>query len=169
MNSLLGLENTPAQLDSRLRPSRAGAVKLVVDLEPWGRSFLRNLGDLLVGRGTPAVVTTSAPAPFWPDVFVNRPLPWGAFAESLVYHAVMFALVWGLTALNVHPRQMAQLRRFDPADVIYYSPSEYLPQLDTGRSGQPQPRKGEPEFAKQPILSVPLGSGQSPSDHRYAA
>ena len=155
MNSLLGLENTPAQLDSRLMASRAGALRLVVDLEPWGRSFLRNLGDLLRRRETPAVLTTSAPAPFWPDVFVSRPLPWGAFAESLLYHAVMIALVWGLSALTVHPPQIAQPRRFDPADVIYYSPSEYLPPLDTGGSGQPQPRKGEPELAKQPILSVP--------------
>jgi TonB family protein len=41
------------------------------------------------------------------------------------------------------------------SDVIYYSPSEYLPPLDTGGPRKPLPQKGEPEYAPQPIISVP--------------
>ena len=154
MNSLLGLENATVRLDCLPIPSRHGPPKLVVELEPWGRAFLHNLADTFWRREAP-LVTTSAPAPFWPDVFVSRRLPWGAFAESLVYHAVITAVVWGLTSLTVRHPQIAQPRAFDPADVIYYSPSEYLPPLDTGHSAHPEPLKGKPELAKQPILSVP--------------
>jgi TonB family protein len=39
--------------------------------------------------------------------------------------------------------------------VVYYSPSEYLPPLDTRRSNSIQERKADPEFSAQPIISVP--------------
>ena len=44
---------------------------------------------------------------------------------------------------------------FNRADVIYYAPSEYLPPLDTGGARKTLPQKGEPEYAPQPIISVP--------------
>jgi TonB family protein len=154
MNSMLGLEN----VSLRIAPSPATGTrgpKLLVELEPWGRSFRRNLADFLLLRRPPAISTTSAPAPFWPDVFVVQPLPWGAFAESILYHGVVVALAWGLSVLFVQRPQITPPRPFDAADVIYYSPSEYLPPLDTGKSQAAKAHKGEPVFAKQPILSVP--------------
>ena len=155
MNPGLGLENIFARTDSSLGSRAHRPPKLLLELEPWGRSFLHNLGDILLRRRPPAVTTTSAPAPFWHDVFVPRRMPWGAFAESILYHSVVLALAWGWSALLPNHPQVAQPRRFDPADVIYYSPSEYLPPLDTGASHVAKPRKGEPEYAKQAILSVP--------------
>jgi TonB family protein len=44
---------------------------------------------------------------------------------------------------------------FNKADVAYYSPSEYLPPLDTRRSRSTQARKADPEYSAQPIISVP--------------
>jgi TonB family protein len=155
MNSLLGLEN----LSIRVNASPAlGArdPRLLVELEPWGRTFWRNLADVLWRGQPPVLTTTSPPGQFWPDVFVSRPLPWSAFAESLLYHSVVIALAWGLTSLLANRPQIAtNPRQFDPSDVIYYSPSDYLPPLDTGKSHAAQPLKGEPVYAKQPILSVP--------------
>jgi TonB family protein len=155
MSSLLGLEN----LSVRVKPGPGTAphrgLTLLVDLEPWGLSFRRNLADFIWRRHPPAITTTSAPAAFWPDVFVAQPLPWSAFAESILYHGVMIALVWGLSSLFASRPQIAKQRPFDSSDVIYYSPSEYLPPLDTGKSRAAQPRKGEPAYARQPILSVP--------------
>jgi TonB family protein len=155
MNPGLGLENIFARTDSSLGSRIHRPPKLLLELEPWGRSFLHNLGDILLRRRPPAGTTTSAPAPFWHDVFVPRRMPWGAFAESILYHCVVLAVAWGWSALLPNHRQVAQPRRFDPADVIYYSPSEYLPPLDTGASHAARPLKGEPEYAKQAILSVP--------------
>jgi TonB family protein len=44
---------------------------------------------------------------------------------------------------------------FHVADVVYYSPEEYLPPLDTGGAHVAAPEKGDPAYAKQPIISVP--------------
>src|SRR5215470_2881749 len=155
MNSFLGLENTPAEVEFRSAPASPQSPKLLVELEPWASSFGRNLIDFL-WRRRPAPLTISAPpAPFWPDVFVTRRVPWIAFAESLLYHGIILMLVWGLSQLAPNRPRVVELRRFDPADVIYYSPSEYLPPLDTGTPQAAKPQHGDPEFAKQPILSVP--------------
>src|SRR5882762_1159766 len=155
MSSLLGLENIPTTIQSSPDPRSRRAPNLLVELEPWGRSFRRNLADSLLRRRPPAVATTSAPAPFWPDVFVANRLPWGAFAESILYHSLVIALAWGCSALFARSPQVAQQRAFGASDVIYYSPSEYLPPLDTGGSQRARPQKGESKPAKQPILSVP--------------
>src|SRR5438445_856411 len=155
MDSFLGLENIPAQVEFRLAPDLRQPPKLLVELEPWGRSFGRNLIDFLLRRRPAPVAISSPPAPFWPDVFVARRLPWVAFAESLLYHGIVLMLAWGFSALLPNRPHVVEARRFDPADVIYYSPSEYLPPLDTGSAQAPKPQHGDPEFARQPILSVP--------------
>ena len=155
MNSLLGLENLSVPIKASPTPGTRGP-RLLLELEPWGRTFRSNLADFLLRRRPPAISTTSTPGQFWPDVFVLRPLPWSAFAESILYHAVVIALAWGLSSLFAGRPQIAtRERQFDPSDVIYYSPSEYLPPLDTGKSHAAKPLKGEPLYAKQPILSVP--------------
>ena len=155
MNSFLGLENIPAQVEFRLAPESPQPPKLLVELEPWGRSFRRNFTDFLLRRRPAPLAISSSPAPFWPDVFVTRRMPWVAFAESLLYHGIVLMLAWGFSELLPNRPRVVAVRRFDPADVIYYSPSEYLPPLDTGSPQAPQPQRGDPEFAKQPILSVP--------------
>jgi TonB family protein len=154
MDSFLGLENI-AQVKPSLTSRLHRGPTLLLELEPWGRCFRRNLADLLLGRRPPAVTITSAPAPFWPDVFVASRLPWSAFAESILYHSVVLALAWGLSGLFAQKPQITRARAFDPSDVIYYSPSEYLPPLDTGTAQASRQLKGQPTFARQPILSVP--------------
>jgi TonB family protein len=153
MDSFLGLDNIPEVAQSS--HDIHSPPRLLPDLEPWGRTFRHNLADTLLRRCPPAIRISSPPAPFWPDVFVTQRLPWGAFVESILYHLIVFAVAWGIMTLLPHPRHVVQVRRFDPADVIYYSPSEYLPPLDTGRPHLTKPIQGDPEFARQPILSVP--------------
>jgi TonB family protein len=155
MNSILGLENIAAHVEVRPSLESTQPPRLLLELEPWGRTFRRNLTDVLLQRRPPTLAISSEPAPFWPDVFVTRRLPWVAFAESLLYHGIVLALAWGFSAFLARRPLIVQVRPFDPAEVIYYSPSEYLPPLDTGRSHVTKTRKGDPESAKQPILSVP--------------
>jgi len=155
MNSFLGLENIPAHVEIRRAHDRLPPPRLLFELEPWAPSFFRNLTDLLLRRRPAAVVITSPPAPFWPDVFVMRRVPWFAFAESLLYHGIVMVLAWAVSTFVTTRPQVTQVRRFDPHDIIYYSPSEYLPSLDTGTAQAAKPQKGDPEFARQPILSVP--------------
>lgn len=153
--NILGLDNLQAQEGIAARRPLPATPRLLVELEPWGRTFARNLKDAVLRRKPPALRISSPPAPFWPDVFVARRLPWAAFAESLLYHGIVLALAWGLSSLLPPAPRVVQVRRFDPADVIYYSPSEYLPPLDTGKSQVTKAHLGDPVYAKQPILSVP--------------
>src|SRR6266849_1467973 len=102
--------------------------------EPWFRNFLQNLRDLFRRTEQNALPLESAPADFWTDVFVDRGLPWRRFLQSGAYHILALALILGMTRFfALQPRVMPR-STFQRAQVIYYPPSEYLPQLDTRRS-----------------------------------
>ena len=134
---------------------------LLVELEPRGRTFLRNLLDLLPrSRAELKLIIpeqNSLPGSFWTDVFVTARLPWRGWAESLLCHGVAIAALWSLPRLLPPAIQTMPLPVFDSASVIYYSKEEYLPPLDTGaQASRPrEARKGEPEYSRQPIISVP--------------
>jgi TonB family protein len=88
------------------------------------------------------------------DVFVQRPLPWTRFLQSAVLHGTAIALIWTISLAWI--RQQKDLNAsFDRASLVTYSPEEYLPRLDTGATETPKAQKGDPVYAKQPILSVP--------------
>ncbi len=129
--------------------------RLLVELPSWPRVFLGNLRDLVFPRRLPPLELRSAPAPFWPDVFVMRRLPWARFFQSVVYHAVAFVLLIGLTRFFALQPQAVPRPIFDHTQVIYYQPSEYLPPIDTRTESSEQARKADPEFSRQPIISLP--------------
>ena len=129
--------------------------RLLVELPSWPRVFFGNLRDLVFPRRLPALELRSAPAPFWPDVFVSRPLPWARFLQSVVYHVVAFVLLIGLTRFFALQPQVVPVPTFDHSQVIYYQPSEYLPPLDTRAAQSEQPQEADPEFSRQPIISLP--------------
>jgi TonB family protein len=127
----------------------------LVNLEPWHRTFFRNLADLFRRRPRTPFLVSSSPGAFWPDVFVTSRLPWNRFVQSAVGHVAVIVALWGSVRLLPQPPQVLDRPVFTRADVIYYAPSEYLPPLDTGGPRKPLPRKGEPEHSAQPIISVP--------------
>ena len=91
----------------------------------------------------------------WKDVFVHQPLPWARLLQSAVLHATAVVLIWGLSLAWLRQQKIFGPAPFDRSSVITYAPDEYLAPLDTGAAAAPQEQKGEPAFAKQPILSVP--------------
>jgi len=128
---------------------------LVIVPEPRSRIFLQNLLDLFPWPKPGPLHLESAPAAFWPDVFVDRKLPWRRFLQSGAYHALALAAIWAgsrFLALQPHP---TMLPAFTHADVVYYTPSEYLPPLDTRQSTSVDARTADPEYSAQPIISVP--------------
>jgi len=129
--------------------------QLLVELPSWPRVFFGNLRDLVFPRPLPALELRSAPAPFWPDVFVKRGLPWFSFFESCAYHLIAYALVVALTRFLALQPQVVPQAKFDHHQVIYYEPSEYLPPIDTRSQPEAKPAKADPEFARQPIISLP--------------
>jgi TonB family protein len=140
--------------DSALDPADTTLpeLRLLVQLEPWAEGFLLNFVDLF--RRKTALELSSAPGAFWPDVFVRSGLPWSKFLQSSICHVAAIALLWGAARLWPQPLLLDR-PAFSKDDVISYSPSEYLPPLDTGDQQIQQQEKGEPEYAPQPIISVP--------------
>ena len=128
---------------------------LLIAPEPWFRNFLLNLRDLFHQPEAAPLQVESASAVFWPDVFVDRGLPWRRFLQSGAYHVLALALIWaGSRFLTLQPRATVQ-PAFTKADVVFYTPTEYLPPLDTRRPNSAPARKADPEYSVQPIISVP--------------
>jgi TonB family protein len=129
-------------------------LRFLVASEPWPRVFLQNLFGLF--RSDEPALLPAESAAFWPDVFVDRALPWGRFFQSGAYHTLVLTMIWaGSRFLALQPHVIAPTK-LEPADVIYYTPSEYLPPLDTRNSGSSRPEEPHPEYSTQPIISVPL-------------
>lgn len=136
-------------------PQPAPVQRLLVELPSWPHVFFGNLRDLVFPHRLPPLELRSAPAPFWPDVFVMRPLPWARFLQSAAYHLAAMALLVGFTQLFAIPPRVVARPAFDRAQVIYYQASEYLPPIDTRTTRSAQPQKADPEFSRQPVISLP--------------
>jgi len=91
----------------------------------------------------------------WRDVFVHQPLPWGRFLQSALLHTTAVALIWTISLVLIRQQRILKNPAFDRSSLVTYTPEEYLPPLDTGASEAPKAKKGDPVYAKQPILSVP--------------
>ena len=122
----------------------------------WGpREFLENAGAVL-GSAPPSGITALR-APFWPDVFVERPVAWRSMSVSALYHILAVVVIY---SLSVNWPQRAPVRTqspFDNTKITYYNVSEYLPEINTGEEPAPAKleQKGKPKFAKQRIISIP--------------
>ena len=130
-------------------------LRLLVELPFWPRIFFSNLRDLIFPRRLPPLELQSTPAAFWADVLVERGLPWARFLQSASYHVLAFALLIAFTRFFALQPQVVARPTFDRAQVIYYTPSEYLPPIDTRDAQKAQPAQADPEFSLQPIISVP--------------
>jgi TonB family protein len=150
MDQDLGLVESVVEV----REGPVAAPALLVELPPWHKVFLHNLGDSLWPRRQPPLRLASKPSDFWPDVFVKSRLPWGRFLESGLYHTAAILTVWAGSLVWPQRVQTSQAV-FHHDDVIYYQASDYLPPLDTGGAQAPAPKKGQMAYAPQPIISVP--------------
>ena len=152
------MKQGPLRIESALKPKPrlvASPPRLLVALDPWHRVFFRNLADLVWPWRQKRLTPSSDPGAFWPDVFVTSRLPWASFLESALYHATVITVLWALAQVWPQPLFIKERPVFHASDVVYYTPSEYLAPLDTGVTQAQPAKKGEPEFAPQPIISVP--------------
>jgi TonB family protein len=143
----------PAQMEQT--PSAVADLCLLVELPSRRRVFFGNFRDLFRPHEAAPLDLRSAPAPFWPDVFVARGLPWRRFFESGACHVLALATIWAASRFLVFEPQAVPRAALTNDDVIYYTPEEYLPPLDTRQPDSTQPLKADPEYSEQPIISVP--------------
>ncbi len=152
--------SSPTRVPSVTRRARTpgtgsrNALNLLPQIEPWGSTFRSNLKDFLLRPNPPITAVSSKPGKFWSDVFVSQPLPWRRFAESAGFHALLIAALYGISILPSRPA-IVPAHAFDKSQVLYFNASEYLPPLDTGDPKPASTQKAAPEYARQPILSVP--------------
>lgn len=122
------MDNAPGVLIADQRVQRIVPVprlKLLVDWEPRGRVFWRNLTDLVLSRQEPPVRITSRPARFWPDVFVPAGVPWSSFMEALLWQVLLVILfVWSQSRVWV-PVKTFQERDSFHRSITYYPPTSY--------------------------------------------
>jgi protein TonB len=131
------------------------APRLIVEAEPAYRVFSRNLADTLFPHRT--IYHEHGPEwpEFWPDVFVSRHMPWRGLVESVAVHLLLVTALWGASRMWALRPQAVPQPVFSKNDVIYFPASEYLPPLDTGNRTVAKEQKGEPEYSRQTIISVP--------------
>jgi len=136
-------------------PQSAPVPRLLWELPSRPRVFFGNLRDIVFPHRPAPLELTSTPGEFWPDVLVRRGLPWNRFLQSGFYHLIAGGILIGLTHLFALQPRVVPERAFDHSQVIYYRASEYLPPLDTRDEPDARPRNADPEFSRQPIISVP--------------
>ena len=83
---------TAAQFDLFSARKSIPAPRLLVEWQPFWPQFLRNLADACL-REVPEPALPFAPGKFWPDVFVNRPIPWKDFGRSAMLHSAALFFV----------------------------------------------------------------------------
>jgi len=145
----------PAQIEQSQTLRELPDLRLIVELPSWPRVFFGNLFGLFPSREATLLDLRSAPASFWPDVFVTRGLPWRRFVESGAYHVLALALIWLVSGFLALQPQAVPRATLAHDEVIYYTPEEYLPPLDTRQPDSSEAQKADPEYSAQPIISVP--------------
>ncbi len=129
-------------------------LRLLVERDPASPEFRSGVRAAL----RPALGPAELPGDelgIWRDVFVQQKLPWGRFLQSVLLHTAAAALIWALSLSWIRQQNILAHAAFDRSSLVTYSPEEYLPPLDTGATEAPKTQKGDPVYAKQPILSVP--------------
>jgi TonB family protein len=132
-------------------PRNSPELQLVIEIEPAHRVFLRNLGDLF--RRQPQFQTTTRPAQFWPDVFVDTHISRRSLAQSGLWHVLLIVSIYGLS--KAWTPDVAVLSAFRNTQITYYNVSDYLPPVDSGSQPAPEARTGEPAYARQKVISLP--------------
>jgi TonB family protein len=134
-------------------------LRLLVERDPASPEFRSGVRAALHPAPHPAPRPAELPGEsefdLWRDVFVQQELPWGRFLQSALLHTAAIALIWTISLSWIRQQKILDRAAFDRSSLVTYSPEEYLPPLDTGASEAPKAQKGDPAFAKQPILSVP--------------
>ena len=119
-------------LEHKAQSKALPPLRLLVELEPAYRVFLRNLYDTL--RAIPPRVHEFRSLSFWREVLFYSGLPWRRFGQSLLGHAVLLAVV---LIVSQKWTQDPPLRRnpFENTHLTYYKPDGSYPAL----RGNPAP------------------------------
>jgi TonB family protein len=131
--------------------------RLLIAWTPFWPQLFANLCDIWRRPEPLPFADTSAPGEYWQDVFVHRPIPWKHFAQSLVFNLGLIAFAIATGKIWFMPTGVRLQDPVESSEVLHYKLDEFLPEIKT-----PAPAtrtrvasKGDPEFARQRIVSTP--------------
>jgi TonB family protein len=147
-------------LEPEMESPGKALLKLLVEHDPASPEFRSGVQAVLgstadASKTAELVALSDGEFDLWRDVFVQQRLPWGRFVQSALLHAAAVALIYTISVAWIRQQKILDRAAFDRSALVTYSPEEYLPPLDTGATQAPKAEKGDPVYAKQPILSVP--------------
>jgi TonB family protein len=101
--------------------------------------------------------STSPPGTYWPDVFVQRPLPWKELSESGLLHICAVVLIALTGDLWVGRSRVSIEDPLTHTTVSYYKTEDFLPAFETPKpeASRHASSKHDPVKAPQEIISVP--------------
>ena len=134
-------------------------LRLLVELEPAYRVFLRNLYDTL--QSIPPRAREFRTLNFWREVLFYSGLPWRRFGQSLLGHAVVLTLVL-IASHSGTEDQPLRRSPFENTHLTYYKPDGSYPAL----RGNPAPVQRA--YRKQ-IDSARRGTIRVAPEHAQAA
>src|ERR1035438_4629384 len=142
-------------LDPYMESPISRLLRLLVERDPARPEFISEFREALRPILRRAEFPGDGGFDLWQDVFVQQKLPWGRFLQSALLHTAAVALLWTISLSWIRQQKILDRAAFDRSSLVTYTPEEYLPPLDTGVPEAPKPQKGDPAYARQPILSVP--------------
>ena len=144
-----------ADVDSRgpqpvLAPAPTADLRLTIDLPPRLGTFLANLRSAF--GATPH--QTGPTADFWPDVLVARRFPRNGLLQSLAYHLLVMAALYGIAKLpqRIH---VSQVKASQHTSITYYSVADELPAFESQPEPARESRPADPLPAAQEVMSLP--------------
>lgn len=144
-------------------PRQVKPPKLLIAWTPFWPDFFQSTRDFLLGRDLPVITSSSAPGRFWPDVFVQRPLPLKEIAESGFLHICVAVLIAVSGNLGLGRSRVEVQDPMTHTTISYYKAEDFLPAYET-----PKPEvsrlassKHDPLDAPQEIVSVPSDADNS--------
>ena len=135
--------------------------KLLLELEPAGHVFFRNLTDTLLRREAPVVYGVSRPELLWNDIFVDSAMPWKRFLQSVLWHLVALIAVWNLSQGWATSEQILRRRTISHNSYVsYYQPPSSFPTAGSHRPVARAVSRAGSRSAPRPALLVRTGSSQ---------
>jgi len=147
-------------------PKPVPAPKLLIEMEPAWHVFWENLTDLLCPPRMTPLKLTSRPARFWSDVFVPAQLPWQRFGHSILLHGTLLVILLALLKFGISQPRLVAKSSFSQSDVIYYAPSEYMPNMSE-RAHASAARSATRQVSVEQS-AIPVRRGSSHAAHEQA-
>jgi protein TonB len=132
--------------------------RLLVEPEPWLRSFAHNLADCFRPSPSPRR-TTSSPGKYWADALVSRPVAWKQMGLSLLAHIVVLAAILAGDWLGLNQPRVIEDEVPKTTSIREYQLSEYLPEVRPREHPDKPPirriaQEADPEYSPQKIVSL---------------